>query len=243
MGDHSAIEWTEATWNPVTGCDKISPGCKHCYAERMAKRLQLMGQSNYANGFAVTTHDRALGIPLAWRRPRTIFVNSMSDLYHKDVPAAFIRRVFDTMNEAHWHQYQVLTKRADRLAELAPELPWAPHIWQGVSVESASCTWRIDRLRETTAHIKFLSIEPLLGPIPGLDLSGIHWVIVGGESGPGARAVDPAWVREIRDQCVAADVPFFFKQWGGVNKKRAGRELDGRFWSEMPHSRLAPVIA
>ena len=243
MGDHSTIEWTEATWNPVTGCDKISPGCKHCYAERMAKRLKLMGAANYANGFEVTTHERALGIPAAWWRPRTIFVNSMSDLFHKDVPVAFIQRVFAAMNNAHWHQYQVLTKRADRLAELSSDLPWAPHIWQGVSVESASCTWRIDRLRETTAHIKFLSIEPLLGPIPGLDLSGIHWVIVGGESGPGARAVDPAWVREIRDQCVAADVPFFFKQWGGVNKKRAGRELDGRFWSEMPHSRLAPVIA
>ncbi len=234
MGDHSAIEWTEATWNPVTGCDKISPGCKHCYAERMAKRLQLMGQPNYADGFKVTLQPHALAIPRGWRRPRTIFVNSMSDLYHKAVPAEFIRRVFDAMNDAPWHQYQVLTKRADRLAELSAGLPWAPHIWQGVSVENADYTWRIDRLRETGAHIKFLSIEPLLGPIPNLDLSGIDWVIVGGESGPGARPMDPAWVRDIRDQCIEAHVAFFFKQWGGVNKKRTGRELDGRFWNQMP---------
>lgn len=240
MGDHSAIEWTEATWNPVTGCDKISPGCKHCYAERMAKRLQLMGQPNYAGGFKVTLQPHALAIPRGWRRPRTIFVNSMSDLYHKAVPAEFIRRVFDAMNDAPWHQYQVLTKRADRLAELSAGLPWALHIWQGVSVENADYTWRIDRLRETGAHIKFLSIEPLLGPIPNLDLSGIDWVIVGGESGPGARPMDPAWVRDIRDQCIEAHVAFFFKQWGGVNKKRTGRELDGRFWNQMPrHAAVA----
>ncbi len=234
MGDHSAIEWTEATWNPVTGCDKISPGCKHCYAERMAKRLQLMGQANYAKGFEVTLQPHALDIPRGWRRPRTIFVNSMSDLYHKDVPAAFIRRVFDAMNDAHWHQFQVLTKRADRLAELSRSLPWAPHIWQGVSVENADYAWRIDRLRATGAHIKFLSVEPLLGPIPNLDLRGIDWAIVGGESGPGARPMNPAWVRQIRDQCLDANVAFFFKQWGGVNKRRTGRELDGRFWNEMP---------
>ncbi|MCC7508222.1 MAG: phage Gp37/Gp68 family protein [Planctomycetes bacterium] len=234
MGDHSAIEWTEATWNPVTGCDKVSPGCKHCYAERMAKRLQLMGQANYANGFAVTTQPKMLSVPLGWRRPRTIFVNSMSDLYHKDVPLEYIQRVFRAMNDAHWHQYQVLTKRADRLAELSPELPWSPHIWQGVSVESAAYTWRIDRLRETGAHIKFLSVEPLLGPIPNLHLSGIDWVIVGGESGPGARPMNPTWVRDIRDQCIAAGVAFFFKQWGGVNKKRTGRELDGQLWNDMP---------
>lgn len=234
MGDHSSIEWTEATWNPVTGCDKISPGCKHCYAERMAKRLQLMGQPNYADGFQVTLQPHALGIPAAWRRPRTIFVNSMSDLFHKDVPVPFIRRVFDAMNDAHWHQYQVLTKRADRLAELSSALPWAAHIWQGVSVESAAYRWRIDRLRETGAHVKFLSVEPLLGPVPNLDLAGINWVIVGGESGPGARPMDAGWVRDIRDQCLESGVAFFFKQWGGVNKKRAGRELDGRVWNEMP---------
>ena len=234
MGDHSAIEWTEATWNPVTGCDKISPGCRHCYAERMARRLQLMGQPNYARGFEVALHPRALDIPLNWRRPRTVFVNSMSDLFHKDVPLAFIQRVFEAMNRADWHQYQVLTKRAERLAQLSPALAWAPHIWQGVSVESAAYTWRIDRLRETGAHVKFLSVEPLLGPIPRLDLHGMDWVIAGGESGPGARPMHAEWVRGIRDQCVRAGVAFFFKQWGGVNKKRAGRELDGRFWNEMP---------
>lgn len=234
MADHSPIEWTEATWNPVTGCDKISPGCKHCYAERMAKRLQLMGQPNYAKGFEVTLQPHALEIPLKWRRPRTIFVNSMSDLFHKDVPLEFIKRVFEAMNTADWHQYQVLTKRAERLAELSHELPWTPHIWQGVSVESAAYVWRIDRLRESAAHVKFLSVEPLLGPIPNLDLTGIDWVIVGGESGPGAREIDPEWVRDIRDQCLDAGVAFFFKQWGGVNKKRRGRELDGKFWNQMP---------
>jgi protein gp37 len=226
MANHSSIEWTEATWNPVTGCSKISAGCKHCYAERMAKRLQAMGQPNYARGFEVTLQAHALRIPLGWRKPRTIFVNSMSDLFHADVPEAFIHRVFDTMLHAHWHQHQVLTKRADRLLELDQRLPWAPQIWQGVSVENKSCAWRIDRLRETSAHVKFLSLEPLLGPLPSLNLQGIHWVIVGGESGPGARPVKPEWVRDIRDQCQAAGVAFFFKQWGGVNKKRAGRELE-----------------
>jgi protein gp37 len=205
----------------------------------MATRLQLMGAANYADGFKVTLQPHALGIPAAWRRPRTIFVNSMSDLFHKDVPVAFIQRVFAAMNDADWHQYQVLTKRADRLAALSPDLPWAPHIWQGVSVESAAYAWRIDRLRETAAHIKFLSVEPLLGPIPNLDLSGIDWVIVGGESGPGARPMDSGWVREIRDQCLEAGVAFFFKQWGGVNKKLAGRELDGRLWNELPVTRVS----
>jgi protein gp37 len=234
MADSSSIEWTEATWNPVTGCSKISAGCKHCYAERMAKRLQLMGQPNYRDGFKVTLQPQALDVPLRWRKPRTIFVNSMSDLYHADVPDSFIRQVFESMNAAHWHQYQVLTKRADRLLELSPVLSWAPHIWQGVSVENADVAWRIDRLRRTGAHIKFLSLEPLIGPLNDLDLAGIDWVIVGGESGPGARPMDAAWVRDIRDQCRESGVAFFFKQWGGVNKKRAGRLLDGRYWNEMP---------
>lgn len=234
MGDNSSIEWTEATWNPVTGCDKISPGCKFCYAERLSVRLKAMGQKNYVNGFDLTLHESAIGIPLTWRKPRTIFVNSMSDLFHKDVPQDFVLRVFETMRKADWHQYQVLTKRADRLLELDSVLPWAAHIWQGVSVESDDYTFRIDLLRKTHARIRFLSLEPLLGPLPKLNLRGIHWVIVGGESGPGARPMKEAWVTDIRDQCRKAKVPFFFKQWGGVNKKKAGRELDGRTWDEMP---------
>lgn len=234
MGTNSSIEWTEATWNPVTGCDKISPGCKFCYAERMALRLKAMGQKNYVNGFDVTLHDHAVELPLAWRKPRTIFVNSMSDLYHKDVPDSFILRVFRTMVEAHWHQFQVLTKRADRLLALNDKVQWAPNIWQGVSVENADYVSRIEQLRKTKAHIRFLSLEPLLGPLKRLNLKGIDWVIVGGESGPGARKMDEDWVLDIRDQCVKAGVPFFFKQWGGVNKKKAGRELEGRVWDEMP---------
>lgn len=242
MADNSAIEWTDTTWNPVTGCTKVSPGCKHCYAERMARRLRAMGQSNYANGFRLTPHEAAIGLPLKWKKPRTIFVNSMSDLYHKDVPGDFIRRVFETMTKANWHQFQILTKRADRLEQLAPTLPWAPHIWQGVSVENVDYVVRIDHLRRTPAHVKFLSLEPLLGPLPALDLTGIDWVIVGGESGPGARSMAGAWVREIRDQCVAAGVAFFFKQWGGVNKKKTGRDLDGRNWDEMPRKFALPVV-
>lgn len=234
MANNSRIEWTESTWNPITGCTKVSPGCKHCYAERMALRLQAMGQPNYANGFKLTLHEDALHLPLTWKKPRVIFVNSMSDLFHKDVPVAFVQRVFQVMKQAHWHQFQVLTKRAERLRELDPLLEWQPNIWMGVSVETAKYVQRIDALRTTGAAIKFLSLEPLLGPLPSLNLQGIDWVIVGGESGPGARPIQPAWVRDIRDQCVAADVPFFFKQWGGVNKKRAGRLLDGRVWDEMP---------
>lgn len=236
MGANSAIEWTEATWNPVTGCDKVSPGCKHCYAERMAERLQAMGQRNYARGFALTLQEHAVGLPLTWKKPQTIFVNSMSDLFHQDVPLDFIRRVFDVMTRAHWHQYQVLTKRAERLERIAPDLPWARHIWMGVSVESEDYIDRIDHLRRTAAAVKFLSLEPLLGPLPSLDLRGIDWVIVGGESGHGARPMPEAWVVDIREQCQAAAVPFFFKQWGGVNKKKAGRLLNGRTWDEMPLS-------
>jgi protein gp37 len=234
MGQNSGIEWTEATWNPLTGCDKISPGCTNCYAERMSLRLRLMGQRNYRNGFDLTLHDHALEIPLHWKKPQRIFVNSMSDLFHKDVPADFIQKVFATMRQATWHRFQILTKRADRLAELSPTIDWPANVWMGVSVESADYTWRIDRLRETGAAVRFLSIEPLLGPIPRLDLRNIHWAIVGGESGPGARPMHEEWVLDIRDQCQRAKVPFFFKQWGGVNKKKAGRELHGRTWDEMP---------
>ena len=210
----TSIEWSNNTWNPLTGCTKTSPGCKNCYAERMSKRLKLMGQANYRNEFKLTLHEHMLGLPLKWKRPSKIFVNSMSDLYHKDVPEAFIRKVFDTMVAADWHQYQILTKRADRLEELAARLPWKPHIWQGVSVENADYTFRIDHLRRTAAHVKFLSIEPLLGPIPHLDLSGIDWVIVGGESGPCSRPMAVEWVRDIRTACESQNVPLFFKQTG-----------------------------
>jgi len=234
MGSGSSIEWTNATWNPVTGCTKISPGCKHCYAERMAKRLQAMGQSNYANGFKLTLQEHMLEVPLRWRKPRLVFVNSMSDLFHKDVPTRFIQRVFETMEKASQHTFQVLTKRADRLREVAPQLPWPENVWMGVSVENADYLHRIDDLRCVPASVRFLSLEPLLGPLTGIDLSGIGWAIVGGESGPGARAMDPEWVREIRDSCALARVPFFFKQWGGINKKKTGRLLDEQTWDEMP---------
>lgn len=234
MGQNSAIEWTEATWNPLTGCDKISPGCTHCYAERMSLRLKLMGQPNYRNGFELTLHPHALELPLKWKKPQRIFVNSMSDLFHKDVPEDFIQKVFATMRAASWHCFQILTKRSDRLAELSPAIDWPGNVWQGVSVESAEYAFRIDHLRGAGARVRFLSVEPLLGPMPDLDLTNIHWVIVGGESGPGAQPMEEAWVVEIREQCRAAGVPFFFKQWGGVNKKKTGRELQGRTWDEMP---------
>jgi three-Cys-motif partner protein len=234
MGDKSAIEWTDATWNPVTGCTKVSPGCKHCYAERLATRLQSLGNPRYRNGFDVTLHPDQLTLPLRWRQPRRIFVNSMSDLFHESVPEEFIQQVFEVMVKAPWHIFQILTKRAQRLADLAPRVPWPPNVWQGVSVENAHYTWRIDHLRKVPAIVRFLSIEPLLGPIKTLPLESIHWVIVGGESGPQHRPVDPAWVRGIRDQCVAAGIPFFFKQWGGLTAKSRGRLLDGREWSEVP---------
>jgi len=230
----SKIEWTESTWNPVTGCTKVSPGCRHCYAETMARRLQAMGQLNYVDGFKLRLHEHMLERPLAWKKTRVIFVNSMSDLFHEKVPEDFIKRAFSVMQQAHWHQFQVLTKRAERLSEVAPRLEWPDNIWMGVSVESAPYTPRIDHLRETGAAVKFLSLEPLLGPIPKLDLAGIDWVIVGGESGPRARPMDQDWVEDIRDQCQAAEVPFFFKQWGGRNKKKAGRILAGRTWDQMP---------
>lgn len=234
MGLKTGIEWTQATWNPVTGCTKISPGCKNCYAERMAVRLKAMGNPSYSNGFNVTLHNNLLGLPLTWKKPQHIFVNSMSDLFHKDVPVEFIKRVFDVMNMAHWHRFQILTKRTDRLVELDPILKWAPNIWMGVSVENKDYLYRIDDIRKTSAHIKFISFEPLLGPVGKLDLVGIDWAIVGGESGPGARRIDPSWVIDIRDQCNVKLIPFFFKQWGGVNRKKAGRVLEGRTWEEMP---------
>lgn len=230
----SAIEWTEATWNPVTGCTKISPGCKNCYAERMSKRLKAMGQRNYSNGFELTLQPHMLELPLRWRKPQTIFVNSMSDLFHKSVPLEYIKEVFDLMKRAHWHRFQVLTKRADRLEQLSPLLEWSPNIWMGVSVESQRYIRRIDSLRSTDAKTKFLSLEPLLGQLIDLDLTEIDWVIVGGESGFGARPMLSNWVIDIRQQCTDAGVAFFFKQWGGVQKKRNGRELEGRTWSEMP---------
>lgn len=234
MALSSGIEWTESTWNPVTGCTKISPGCKHCYAERMAERLQAMGQPNYRNGFELTLQPQMLELPLQWKKPQTIFVNSMSDLFHRDVPLSYIQQVFDVMRRAHWHRFQILTKRASRLAQLDRELHWPANVWMGVSVESTEFVSRIDELRSTRSHVKFLSLEPLLGPLPHLDLRDIGWVIVGGESGPGARPMKHDWVTEIRDQCRESHVAFFFKQWGGTNKKKAGRTLEGRTWDELP---------
>jgi len=236
---HSKIEWTEATWNPVTGCTKVSAGCLNCYAERMAKRLQAMGQPNYVNGFDPTCHPSALKLPFSWKKPQRVFVNSMSDLFHEDVPAEFIERIFGVMKVAHQHRFQILTKRHERMLELAPRLKWSPNIWMGVTVENSDCIERIDALRAVPSAVHFLSLEPLLGPLPDLDLRSIDWVIVGGESGPGARPMRPEWVTDLRDQCLASDLPFFFKQWGGVRKKKTGRKLEGRIWSEMPAAAMA----
>jgi protein gp37 len=230
----SAIEWTESTWNPVTGCDKVSPGCKHCYAEVMARRLKGMGQANYANGFELTLQPQMLERPLGWRKPQVVFVNSMSDLFHVDVPLPYIERVFDVMRRASWHTFQVLTKRADRLEDVARQLDWPRNVWMGVSVERADYVFRIEHLRRTPAAVRFLSLEPLLGPLPRLNLEGIDWVIVGGESGPRARPMEELWALDILGQCREAKVPFFFKQWGGRNKKAAGRLLKGRAFDEMP---------
>lgn len=234
MAENSSIEWTTSTWNPVTGCTKISSGCRNCYAERMSRRLQAMGQPNYRNGFEVTMHEHALSLPLRWRKPQTVFVNSMSDLFHKSVPKTFIRQVFNVMNLTPWHTFQVLTKRSERLVDLNDALPWRKNIWMGVTVEDQDNLYRIEHLRRTGASTKFLSFEPLLSSLGKVDLKGIDWVIVGGESGIGARPMKPSWVKDIREQCVKGGVPFFFKQWGGVRKKDAGRELDGRTWDEMP---------
>jgi len=234
MAINSTIEWTSSTWNPVTGCKKISPGCKNCYAERMAKRLKAMGQSNYTKGFELTLHAHVLELPLRWKKSQMIFVNSMSDLFLENINGEFINKVFTIMQKASWHTFQVLTKRSERLKKLSPKLRWSPNIWMGVSVESQDYTFRIDHLRQTSANVKFLSFEPLLGSIKNLNLQEINWVIVGGESGPQARPMDPTWVIDIRNQCLKAGVPFFFKQWGGPRKKKTGRELEGRSWDEMP---------
>jgi protein gp37 len=243
MADRSAIEWTEATWNPTTGCDRISPGCTNCYALTLAKRLKAMGSPKYQKdgdartsgpGFGVAVHADALAVPTRWRDPRVVFVNSMSDLFHARVPVAFVRTVFEVMADTPRHTYQLLTKRATRLARLAPRLPWPPNVWIGVSVEDDDHVHRLDELRKVPAAVRFLSAEPLLGPLHRVDLRGIDWVIAGGESGPGARPVEAAWLRHLRDSCLAAEVAFFFKQWGGRTPKSGGRELDGRTWDQMP---------
>jgi protein gp37 len=245
LGDHSAIEWTEATWNPTTGCDKTSPGCDNCYALTLSKRLKAMGLAKYGNdgdprtsgpGFGLTLHPDTLDIPRSWASPRVIFVNSMSDLFHNDVPEHYIRQVFEVIAETPQHQYQVLTKRSKRLARLGVHLDWPGNLWMGVSIESSSYRFRLDHLREVDAAIRFVSAEPLLGPLGDVDLDGIHWVIAGGESGAKARPMEPAWVVELRDRCRSSDVPFFFKQWGGRTPKAGGRELHGRTYDEMPLS-------
>ena len=242
MAGKSSIEWTGSTWNPSTGCDHLSPGCDHCYAERMSLRLKAMGQEKYANGFRLTLHPQTLELPLKWKKPQRIFVNSMSDLFHNDVPLEYIQRVFTTMRRAHWHQFQILTKRSGRLLAVTEKIDWPPNVWMGVSVESAEYKSRIDHLRKTGAAVKFLSLEPLIGDLGELNLKNIDWVIVGGESGPGARPMQPEWVRNIKHQCERSRVPFFFKQWGGVQKKRAGRKLGGRTYDEMPAAPQALMI-
>lgn len=242
MAENSGIEWTDATWNFLTGCSKISPGCDHCYAEALSKRLQASGAERYRNGFTLTFHPEVLDLPRSWHRPRRIFVNSMSDLFHEDVPIDWIRRGFDVMAATPHHTYQILTKRADRVRRLAPQLEWPPNVWMGVSIENQVFAFRAKRLREVPAAVRFLSVEPLIGPVT-LDLAEIHWVIVGGESGPGARPMDPTWALGVRDQCVAAGIPFFFKQWGGRTPKAGGRMLDGRIWDEFPERRLALAVA
>ncbi|NEC13184.1 phage Gp37/Gp68 family protein [Streptomyces sp. SID8014] len=248
MSDRSAIEWTEATWNPTTGCDRVSTGCDNCYALALAKRLKAMGAPKYQNdgdprtsgpGFDVTLHPDALDVPYSWKSPRVVFVNSMSDLFHARVPLAFVRQVFQVMADTPQHTYQVLTKRARRMRQVAPKLDWPANLWMGVSVESEAELPRIDDLRQVPAAVRFLSCEPLLGPLPGLNLEGIGWVIAGGESGPNHRPLDEAWVTDIRDTCQRAGAAFFFKQWGGRTPKAGGRTLAGRTWDEMPQ----PVAA
>jgi protein gp37 len=241
MSITSDIEWTDATWNPVTGCTKVSPGCKNCYAETFAERFRGVPDHPYEQGFDLRLWPNRLDLPLSWKKPKRIFVNSMSDLFHQDVPTEYILSVFETMRKAKWHQFQVLTKRHERLLKLDKHLVWAPNIWMGVSVESQSYVHRIDYLRKTRANIKFLSLEPLLGPIEHMDLVGIDWVIVGGESGCRPRPIEESWVRSIRNQCKKARTAFFFKQWGGRNKKQAGRLFEGRTWDEMPEQQLAKI--
>ncbi|OJJ16711.1 hypothetical protein BKI52_32920 [marine bacterium AO1-C] len=234
----SNIEWTEMTWNPTTGCDKVSQGCKFCYAEIMSKRLQAMGVEKYKDNFEVREHIDELKTPYTWKKSKMVFVNSMSDLFHKNISLNFIQKVFKVMNENPQHTFQVLTKRAERLAELSDQLKWSHNVWMGVSVENQKVINRIKWLRQTKARVKFLSLEPLLGPLPNLDLEDIDWVIVGGESGHTPRPMDVDWVLDIQEQCKVNDVPFFFKQWGGKNKKKNGRELNGKTYDEMPGMEL-----
>lgn len=228
------IEWTESTWNPVTGCSPISDGCKNCYAMRLARRLKAMGNSRYRNGFDVTLHKDLLSVPLTWGKPRLIFVNSMSDMFHENIPLDFIQSVFATMRMAKNHTFQVLTKRSSRMLELSEQISWPKNVWMGVTIESSKYLYRAENLRKTGAFVKFLSMEPLIGPVHNIDLNGIDWVIVGGESGPGSRVILEPWVTNIRDICISANVPFFFKQWGGFNKKATGRTLEGRQWNQFP---------
>jgi protein gp37 len=243
MSAHSRIEWTSASWNPVTGCDQVSPGCAHCYAKTFAERFRGVPGHPYEQGFDMRFWPDRLELPLRWRRPKLVLVNSMSDLFHEAVPPEYIQAVFDTMVRADQHVFQVLTKRHDRLAELAPELPWPKNVWMGVSVENRRFVKRADALRTVPAAVKFISAEPLLGPLTGLDLAGIDWLIAGGESGPRHRRADPDWVRLLRDQCLAEGVAFFFKQWGGPTPKARGRDLDGRPWNEMPTGRASELLA
>lgn len=238
----SKIEWTEYTWNPVTGCTPISAGCKHCYAERMAKRLQAMGNPRYRNGFSVSLHEELINQPYQWKKPRVVFVNSMSDLFHENIPDEFIAKVFHTMNNCPHHTFQVLTKRSERLLQLSPHLKWTHNIWMGVTIENASVSERLEHLLNTDARVKFLSCEPLIGPLDNIELRGIDWVIVGGESGPGARPMEKEWALTLLNKCLSSNVPYFFKQWGGVNKKAAGRVLEGQVWDQRPSSLYQKAI-
>ena len=237
MAEQTTIEWTGSTWNPVTGCHKISPGCKNCYAARLAPRLKAMGNPRYANAFAVTLHHDLVELPKKWTKSRRVFVNSMSDLFHDEVPVAFIQKVFDTISSTPRHTFQVLTKRPERALEIADQLPWPTNLWLGVSVENDLYSHRIELLRQIPAQTRFLSLEPLIGPITNLNLEDIDWVITGGESGPKSRKIKPEWVTDIRDQCVQQNTAFFFKQWGGTNKKKSGRLLEGKTWDEFPGDR------
>ncbi len=234
MASTSSIEWTDATWNPVTGCTQVSPGCDHCYAMTFAERFRGVSGHHYEQGFDLRLWENRLELPLRWRKPRRVFVNSMSDLFHSGVPDAFIHSVFDTMVKADWHTYQVLTKRPQRLARMSSSLPWPAHIWAGVSVESNAYGWRADFLRRVPSSVRFISAEPLLGPVDELSLEGIDWLITGGESGHGARPCNLEWVRDVRDRCVRQEVAYFHKQWGGRSPKANGRLLDGRTWDDMP---------
>jgi protein gp37 len=246
MAQTSAIEWTEATWNPVTGCDQVSPGCAHCYAKAFAERWRGIPGHAYEQGFDLRLWPQRLEVPLRWRKPKTIFVNSMSDLFHEDIPLAFVEQVFATMRSAHWHTFQILTKRHERLLELADHFDWPPNVWMGVTIENRRFVHRADALRAVSAAVRFISAEPLLGPLDDLNLEGIDWLIAGGESGPGHRRMDVEWVRALRDSCAREDVAFFFKQWGGHRPKSNGRELDGRRWDDNPspvRGRCAALIS